>query len=85
MEKGNASKVCCLWIDSCSVKSISCDGKAPEVMAAVQLPNRVQGGNIWEWKPECRGECCENVCYVGIAIEWEGKKVLVRFEHKLCA
>lgn len=85
LKKGEAAMTLGLWVNCCSAGGISRNGKVPETLAAVQLPYTNDENCVRKIKPECNGNCGDEVCYFDVTIIYRRQMFYVQFEHCMCA
>lgn len=86
LKKGEAAMTLGLWVNCCSAKNVSRNGKVPEVLAAVQIPTNTNDDEcVQQIKPQCDFACSDEICYFDITIVYQNKRFYVQFEHCICA
>lgn len=86
LKKGEAAMTLSLWVNCCSAKAVSRNGRVPEVVAAVQLPSSTNDNeSVQQIKPQCDFVCSDEICYFDITIVYQNQRFYVQFEHCICA
>lgn len=74
------------WINSCSAKSVSSNGKISDTVGIVALPDEVEEVlPLLEIKRACKGRCHDSVCYFEVNIEYKNKRFYVQSLQSKCA
>lgn len=83
--KGIAPMLLSLWINTCSAKSVSCNGKIPSTLGIVQLPVSNPQEAFHEFNQPCNGHCSDSVCYLDISIYYQDDKFYISGKWAKCA
>ena len=83
--KGIAPMLLSLWINTCSAKSVSLNGKIPSTLGIVQLPVTVPTKALQEYKQPCNGHCTDCVCYLDLSIYYQDDKFHINGTWANCA
>jgi len=86
MEKGNASKLLQIYINTCSAKAVSRKQQnVPEPLGMIQLPYSLQHTPLYELRRKCNNECSKTLCYFDIKISYRDQMFYLEKTHCLCA
>lgn len=81
LRKGEAAMTLGLWINCCSAKEISRNGKVPEVLAAIQLPDASDNNCVHQIEPKCSFTCSDEICYFDITIIYQKERFYIKCNH----
>lgn len=86
MLKGLSDMKLSVWVNTCSAKTVSANGRIPESVAMVQLPDaKADGSALYKLERPCHGENCSEACYFVINIEYRDSKFYVEGVQRQCA
>lgn len=86
LNKGMPLKILQIYLNTCSAKGVSRNGKVSDVVGIIQLPDKAKTVNE-EIRRECGGICEVEYCYFDINIFYRGSKFTIEtaYVHGKCA
>ncbi len=84
MLKGTSLNLLQFYVNTCSAKSVSRNGKVPEELTLVHLPHTKDGPALKTFPRRCNGVCSDAFCYFDLTITYAQESFMVEGIHK-CA
>lgn len=85
MLKGTPAKLLELYVNSCSAKAVSRNGKVAEPLACIQVPSAENEYCMRDIPRECQGICAEEICYFDVLVTCKDNKFSIVGVHRRCA